>query len=75
MQQRRYLFSMWALLVSLLCNAQVSSLFNASRPKSMSQRWELDTLTSAGTFVITPYKPIYLLPMRWSSHPNDKPHS
>ncbi|TRW27456.1 phospholipase A [Flavobacterium zepuense] len=55
--------------------AQVSSLFNNSRPKSMSQRWELDTLTSAGTFVITPYKPIYILPFRWSSQPNDSPYS
>jgi len=55
--------------------AQVSSLFNNSRPKSMSQRWELDTLTSAGTFVITPYKPIYILPLRWSSQPNDSPYS
>ncbi len=41
----------------------------------MSQRWELDTLTSAGTFVITPYKPMYLIPLRWSSHPNGQPHS
>ncbi|KGO93574.1 phospholipase [Flavobacterium subsaxonicum WB 4.1-42 = DSM 21790] len=41
----------------------------------MSQRWELDTLTSAGTFVITPYKPIYILPLRWSSQPNDQPYS
>jgi len=55
--------------------AQISSVFNTARPKSMSQRWELDTLTSAGTFVITPYKPIYVLPLRWTSAPNGKPHS
>lgn len=54
---------------------QVSSAFNTARPKSMSQRWELDTLTSAGTFVFTPYKPVYLLPLRWSSHPNGMPRS
>ena len=41
----------------------------------MSQHWELDTLTSAGTFVLTPYKPIYLLPLRWSSAPNGQPRS
>jgi len=41
----------------------------------MVQRWELDTLTSAGTFVITPYKPIYLLPLRYSSAPNGQPRS
>jgi phospholipase A1 len=56
-------------------NAQVSSLFNNDRPKSMSQRWELDTLTSSGTFVITPYKPVYVLPLRWSSNPNGQPQS
>ena len=56
-------------------NAQISSLFNTSRPRSMSQRWELDTVTSSGTFVITPYKPIYILPIRYSSSPNGKPYS
>jgi phospholipase A1 len=55
--------------------AQAGSVFNSSRPKSMSQRWELDTLTSSGTFVITPYKPVYILPLRWSSQPNGQPHS
>ncbi|PZR21360.1 MAG: phospholipase [Flavobacterium psychrophilum] len=54
---------------------QVASLFNNDKPKTMSQRWELDTLTSSGTFVITPYKPLYLLPARWSSSPNGEPHS
>lgn len=55
--------------------AQVSSAFNTARPKSMSQRWELDSLTKAGTFVFTPYKPVYLMPLRWSSHPDGQPRS
>jgi len=63
------------LFISSLSTAQVSSLFNNDRPKSMAQRWELDTLTSSGTFIITPYKPLYILPVRWSSEPNGKPHS
>ena len=41
----------------------------------MSQRWELDTVTKAGTFVISPYKPVYVLPVRWSSNPNGQPVS
>ncbi|MFP9113632.1 phospholipase A [Flavobacterium sp. RHBU_3] len=52
-----------------------ASVFNTERPKSMSQRWELDTLSSPGTFILTPYKPIYLLPMRWSSSPAGQPRS
>jgi phospholipase A1 len=72
-------FTQFLLIVLLGCttiaNSQISSVFNNKRVKSMSQRWELDTLTSAGTFVITPYKPIYILPLRWSSQPNDQPYS
>ncbi|RZJ64708.1 MAG: phospholipase [Flavobacterium sp.] len=41
----------------------------------MTQRWELDTLATSGTFIITPYKPIYILPVRWTSSPNEKPYS
>lgn len=52
----------------------LNSIFNP-KPKSMSQRWELDTITQAGTFVITPYKPVYVLPVRWSSSPNGQPVS
>ncbi|MCO6149008.1 phospholipase A [Flavobacterium sp. NRK1] len=63
------------LFFSIISTAQVASLFNNSRPKSMAQRWELDTLNSSGTFVITPYKPLYILPVRWSSQPNGMPHS
>lgn len=54
---------------------QQPSVFNTDRPKSMSQRWELDTLSSPGTFILTPYKPIYVLPLRWSSAPNGMPRS
>lgn len=63
------------LFINLSMQAQISSLFNTARPKSMAQRWELDTVSSSGTFVITPYKPIYILPVRWSSHPNGEPFS
>lgn len=41
----------------------------------MAQRWELDTMSTSGTFIVTPYKPIYLLPVRWSSNPQGMPQS
>ncbi len=76
-----FLFRYTAVFITILlfcsnaATAQVSSLFNNEKPRSMTQRWELDTITSSGTFVITPYKPIYLLPARWSSEPNGQPQS
>jgi phospholipase A1 len=41
----------------------------------MTERWELDTTAQRGTFLITPYKPIYVLLGKYSSHPNDQPTS
>lgn len=41
----------------------------------MAQRWELDSTATRGTFLITPYKPIYLLPFRWTSRTNESPFS
>ncbi|RZJ66675.1 MAG: phospholipase [Flavobacterium sp.] len=41
----------------------------------MAQRWELDSTSTRGTFIITPYKPIFLLPVRWTSSTNEKPRS
>ena len=29
----------------------------------MTERWELDSTSARGTFLITPYKPIYILPI------------
>ncbi|MBD2751468.1 phospholipase A [Spirosoma sp. BT704] len=41
----------------------------------MSDRWELDSATQKGTFLITPYKPVYVTAGRWSSDPNEHPVS
>jgi phospholipase A1 len=43
--------------------------------KSLSERWELDDEDKNGTFKLTFYKPIYVLPARWSSNPNELPQS
>lgn len=71
--------------VSFLCgfllfffslNAQIQALNdNKTRPKNLTQRWELDTTAVRSTFLLTPYKPIYILLGKYSSNPNDKPHS
>ncbi|WP_445159221.1 phospholipase A [Mesohalobacter salilacus] len=41
----------------------------------MSERWELDKIDKNGTFKLTFYKPIYILPIRWTSSPNELPQS
>lgn len=43
--------------------------------KSLSQRWELDSIHKRGTFRLESYKPIYITAGRWSSNPNQKPQS
>ncbi|WP_306350264.1 phospholipase A [Flavobacterium sp. '19STA2R22 D10 B1'] len=56
--------------------AQLNTLFdNYKQYRTLTERWELDSTSRKGTFLITPYKPIYILPTRWSSHPNERPQS
>ncbi len=43
--------------------------------ETFSQRWELEPRYNRGTFVVTPYKPVFVTAGRWSSYPNDKPTS
>jgi phospholipase A1 len=40
----------------------------------LATRWELQDSLRNGTFLITPYKPIYVLPAVWSSAPNYTPY-
>lgn len=61
---------------SLGSSAQVQALFNnKTQLRNMTVRWELDTTAVRGTFLITPYKPIYILLGKYSSNPNEQPHS
>lgn len=41
----------------------------------LATRWELQDSLRNGTFLITPYKPNYVLPAVWSSAPNCTPYS
>lgn len=67
----------YALLFFGFCSyAQIDALVrNSDRPRTLSQRWELDSTSTRGTFRITPYKPIFVLPVRWSNNPNERPRS
>lgn len=72
-----YQYSIYCFLIfiTLPAAAQVSSLYNSDQSQSMVQRWELDSISQSGTFRLTPYKPVYIIPARWSSNPNENPVS
>jgi phospholipase A1 len=70
-------FSSILLLLSVFSsNAQVQALVNDEvKLNTMVARWELDSTAVRGTFLVTPYKTIYIMPFVWSSSPNEQPHS
>ena len=41
----------------------------------MTERWELDSTSARGTFLVTPYKSIYILIGQWSDNRNVKPQT
>lgn len=43
--------------------------------EGFSQRWETDSASKKGTFVITPYQPVYFLLANYSNNPNVTPQS
>lgn len=48
----------------------------ASRELSaLDRRWELSPESKLGSFNLRAYKPVYLLPLAWSSRPNRSPQS
>ena len=61
---------------AISANAQVANFLNEN-PNfyNLSRRWELDSSNQRGTFLITPYRSVYILPGRWSSNPNESPGS
>lgn len=68
-------FALCVVLISQISFAQ--SIFGEDDiiEKTMSERWEIDDEDKNGTFKLTFYKPIYVLPLRWSSNPNELPQS
>ncbi len=64
-----------SLLFAPILRAQNKLFTGATKSRSMSERWELDSATRKGTFLITPYKPVYITAGRWSNNPNNQPTS
>ncbi|WP_206197555.1 phospholipase A [Terrimonas sp.] len=62
-------------LITYQCAAQTQLFSGEVRSTSMAERWELDTNTRKKTFLITPYKPVYITAGRWSNNPNEQPVS
>ena len=61
---------------TISANAQLNDLSNDNADfYHLSQRWELDSGNKRGTFLLSPYRPIYIMPGRWSSNPNESPIS
>jgi phospholipase A1 len=42
---------------------------------TLGERWELDPGNKQGRFLLRPYKPMYVLPIRWTDSPNQTPTS
>ncbi|CAN5597533.1 hypothetical protein BH11BAC3_BH11BAC3_43760 [soil metagenome] len=56
--------------------SQKNNLFSKKGvTQTMSERWELDSANQRGTFLVTPYKPVYVTAGRWSNNPNAQPTS
>ncbi|MBB1150519.1 MULTISPECIES: phospholipase A [unclassified Myroides] len=67
-----------ALIATCGAYAQTPStdnLFEQEDVHSLSERWDLGPTAKGKTFTISPYKPIYVLPGRWSNRPNNQPFS
>lgn len=64
------------LLLTPKVNAQIQALNDVVvKPRNLTQRWQLDSTLDRGTFLLTPYKPIYILLGKYSSNPNEQPFS
>jgi len=75
MNRLKFLPLLLLIFFSFDITAQQLSAFDGSEKGNMTQRWELDSSTRKGTFLITPYKPVFVLPVKWSVHPNERPYS
>ncbi len=63
-------------MTSVFGQVQDDTLFDENRKaQGLNERWDLTPETRKKTFTITPYKPIYLLPAKWYSRPNEQPTS
>ena len=52
-----------------------AAIANAGKGSLLDSRWELARDSKLGTFNFRAYKPVYLLPVFWSSNQNERPQS
>lgn len=67
------IISVFCLLASFCAMGQQSYFQQGKR--NLTSLWELDRDSRRGTFRITPYRPIYIAPLRWTNSPNRLPHN
>jgi phospholipase A1 len=59
-----------------IVQAQSNLIFSGNRTfQTMTERWELDSPSRRSTFLVSPYKPVYVTAGRKSSKPNQQPTS
>ena len=68
--------SLWMLLInSSYAQNDLKKDWIFKNSKSLSELWELDDQYHTGTFLITSYKPIYLIVAKFSTDNNKNPNS
>jgi len=68
-----YIVSVWlALTVSVLA-AEVVSKADNNEPTALERRIKMERATRYQSFVITPHRPNYILPISYNSKPNNEP--
>ena len=71
-----FAFCIFTFFISIRGSAQTDDIFRKEAYRQpVVERWELDSASRKKTFIITPYKPIYVTAGRWSSSPNIQPIS
>lgn len=73
----KHLYHYYAgMLLMLLCNTLGAQNFTPQLDnESFSQRWETDSASKRGTFLVTSYQPVYFLLANYSDNPNTSPSS
>lgn len=62
------------LLIAVLQGASASAQSPViTESRGLGARWELEDSLRKGTFLLSAYKPVYVLPAVWSSDPNREP--
>lgn len=71
-----YISLVCCIIGHLAVYSQSNLLFSHNRSfQTMTERWELDSTSRRSTFLVSPYKPVYVTAGRKSSNPNQQPTS